>query len=141
MLAMGVTVSLSCYFSSNYIFVPGYVLTQVSKSPTTATCADVPGTADYVLTPSDVSAINARMAQINAHIQAKATENGFAYFALSALYDLPKINFDMYHVLFANDPFGPNISLDGVHPSGAGQQILANAAVQAVNAKYGYAIP
>jgi hypothetical protein len=141
MLAMGVTVSINCYFSSNYIFVPGYVLTQVSKSPTTATCADTPGAADYVLTPSDISAINARMAQINAHIQAKATENGYAYFALSALYDLPKINFDMYKVLFSNDPFGPNISLDGVHPSPRGQGILAGAAVQAINAKYGFAIP
>ena len=141
MLAMGVTVSINCYFSSNYIFVPGYVLTQVSKTPTTATCADVPGTADYVLTPSDITAINARMAQINAHIQAKANENGWAYFSLSALYDLPKINFDLYKVLFSSEPFGPNISLDGVHPTAKGQAILANAAVQAINAKYGYLIP
>ena len=141
LLAVGVTVSLSCYFSSNYVFVPGYVLGLISRTPTTATCADVPGAADYVLTPGDISAINARMAQINAHIQAKAAENGYAYFALSSLYDLPKVNFDLYSVMFSSAPFGPNISLDGVHPTAKGQAILANAAVQAINARYGFAIP
>ena len=126
---------------NNYLFIPGYVLTLLSKTPTTATCADVPGAVDYVLTPSDISAINARMAQINARIQAVAAENGYAYFALSALYDQPKINFDMYAVMFSRDPFGPNMSLDGVHPSAQGQSILANAARLAINEKYGLAIP
>ena len=139
--AMGITVSLSCYWSRNHLFIPGYVLGLLAKAPTTATCADVPGAADHVLTPSDVSAINARMAQINAHIQARAAEHGYAYFALSALYDLPKPSFDMYQVLFSNAPFGPNISLDGVHPTAQGQAILASAAVQAINARYGLAIP
>jgi len=141
LLALGITVSINCYFSSNHLFLPGYVLTLLSRTPTTATCADVPGAADYVLTPTDVAAINARMAQINAHIQAKATENGYAYFALSALYDLPKPALDLYSVLFSKTPFGPNMSLDGVHPSARGQAILAAAAVQAVNARYGLAIP
>src|SRR6185503_9698239 len=82
LLGLGVSVSLDCYFSSNYIFVPGYVLTLLSKTPTTATCADVPGAADYILTASDMNAINQRMSQMNAHMQAKAIENGYAYFSL-----------------------------------------------------------
>ena len=93
------------------------------------------------VTRVDVAAINARMAQINAHIQGKAAEHGYAYFALSALYDLPKPSFDLYQVLFSNAPFGPNISLDGVHPTAQGQAILAAAAVQAINARYGLGIP
>jgi lysophospholipase L1-like esterase len=141
LLTLGISVSINCYFSSNYLFIPGYVLTLLQRTPTTATCADVPGAVDYVLTSSDMSAINARMAQINAHIQAKATQYGYAYFALSALYDLPKPSFSMYNVLFSNTPFGANISLDGVHPSAQGQSILADAAVQAINARYGVAIP
>ena len=141
LLTLGISVSFNCYFSSNYLFIPGYVLTLLSKTPTTATCADVPGTADYVLTASDMTAINARMAQINAHIQAKATENGYAYFSLEAVYGLPKPAFSMYDVLFSNNPFGTYISLDGVHPSTAGQTVLANAAAQAVNARYGLSIP
>jgi hypothetical protein len=141
LLTLGITVSLNCYFSSNYLFLPGYVLDLLARSPTTATCKDVSGAADHVLTTSDMSAINARMAQINAHIQAKANENGYAYFALSALYDLPKPSLNMYNVLFSNSPFGENMSLDGVHPSAKGQSILANAAVQAIKARYGLAIP
>ena len=145
LLTLGISVSMSCSSwganRNNYIFIPGYILTLLSKTPTTATCADVPGTADYVLTPSDVSNVNALMAQMNAHIQAQATSRGWAYFSLNALYGLPKPSLDMYKVLFSNTPFGANISLDGVHPSAQGQAILAAAAAQAINAKYGTAIP
>ena len=141
LLALGITVSLNCYLSSNHVFIPGYLLTLVSKAPTTATCANVPGAVDYVLTSSDIAAINARMAQMNAHMQAKATENGYAYFSLDAVYGLPKPRFNVTDLLFSSHPFGANISLDGVHPSSAGQTILATAAVQAINAKYGLAIP
>lgn len=141
LLALGITVSLNCYFSSNYIFVPGYVLTLLSKTPTTATCADVPGAADYVLTASDMNAINLRMSQMNAHMQAKASQNGYAYFSLDAVYALPKPRFSVSDLLFSNAPFGSYISLDGVHPSAQGQSLLAIAAAQAINAAYAVAIP
>jgi hypothetical protein len=141
LLTLGISVSPSCYWSSNHLFIPGYVLSLLARAPVTATCADVPGAVDHVLTASDVVAVNARMAQINAHIRATAADHGYAYFALSSLYDLPKPAFDMYDVLFSKAPFGPNISLDGVHPSARGQAILAEAAVQAINARYGLAIP
>ena len=132
--------SLNCYFSTNYIFVPGYILTLLSKTPTTATCADVPGAADYVLTASDMNAINARMAQMNAHMQTKAAENGYAYFSLAAVYDLAKPRLSISDLLLSNTPFGANISLDGVHPSSQGQALLAIAAAQAINATYGVSI-
>jgi hypothetical protein len=141
LLPLGIKVSLNCYFTSNYVFIPGFVLTLMAAAPTTASCADVPGAADYVLTSGDIATINSRMAQMNSYIQSKANENGYAYFSLSALYDLPKPSFSILDVLFSNSPFGPNISLDGVHPSAQGQTILANAAVQAINATYGLAIP
>jgi hypothetical protein len=141
LLTLGISVSSNCYYSSNYIFVPGYILTLLSKTPTTATCADLPGEIDYVLTASDITAINARMAQMNARMETRASENGYAFFKLSAVYDLPKVSFSMYDVLFSSNPFGPYMSLDGVHPNGAGQGILASAAVQAINARYGLSIP
>ena len=144
LLSLGISVSFNCFYgtsSYNSIFLPGFVLSLLARTPTTASCADVPGAADYLLTPSDIGAINARMAQINAHIQARASEHGYAYFALSSLYDLPRPPLNMYNVLFSNTPFGANISLDGVHPSAQGQAILANAAVQAINLRYGLAIP
>ena len=141
LLALGVTVSLNCYFSTNHVFVPGYVLALVARAPTTATCADVPGATDYVLTAGDVAAINARMAQMNAHIQARARESGYAYFALSTLYDVPKPPLNLYNVLFSSTPFGATISLDGVHPSAQGQSLLADAAAQAITTRYGLTIP
>lgn len=141
LLALGITVSLNCYFSSNNIFVPGYILTLLSKTPTTATCADVPGAADYILTASDMNAINLRMSQMNAHMQAKAAENGYAYFSLDAVYALSKPRFSVSDLLFSNSPFGPYISLYGVHPSTQGQTLLAIAAAQAINVAYGVAIP
>jgi hypothetical protein len=141
LLGLGISVSINCYFSSNYVFLPGYLLSLLAKTPTTATCANVPGTSDFILTQSDMSAINSLMATMNAYIQAKATANGWAYFSLSSLYDLPKPSLNLLDVLFSATPFGPNISLDGVHPSAQGQAILAAAAAQAINAKYGVAIP
>ena len=141
LLTLGITVSINCYFSSNHVFIPGYLLTLVSKTPTTATCANVPGAVDYVLTASDISAINARLAKMNARMQAKAVENGYAYFSLETVYGLPKPRLSVIDLLFSSNPFGPTISLDGVHPSSAGQALLATAAAQAISARYGVTIP
>ncbi len=141
LLGLGITVSASCFLGTNHLFLPGYLLTLIQRAPTTATCADVPGAADHVLTAADMTAINARMAQINTYVQQRAQQGGYAYFALSTLYDLPKPKLDLYSVLFSNAPFGANMSLDGVHPSAQGQALLAAAAAQAIAAKYGVAIP
>ena len=138
---LGIRVTADCARSSNYLFIPGYVLTLVAQAPASATCADVAGAADYVLTPEDVAAINAQMVRMNAHMQAKAAELGFAYFSLDAVYALAKPAFSISGVLFSNAPFGANISLDGVHPSAQGQGLLAAAAAPAITAKDGVAIP
>ena len=141
LLTLGISVSLNCFYSSNHLFLPGYLPTLLQRTPTTATCKDVAGAVDYVLTSSDIAAINARMAAINTHIKAKAAASGYAYFALSALYDLPKPQLDLYKVLFSDTPFGPNMSLDGVHPNGQGQRILSDAAAAAISATYAVPIP
>jgi hypothetical protein len=141
LLLLGISVSEKCSLSSNYLFVPGYLLNLLAETPTTATCADVPGEEDFVLTTADVAAINSLMTRMNSHIGTKAAANGWAYFSLSALYDLPKPALNLAEMLFSPTPFGSNISLDGVHPSAQGQAILAAAAAQAINAKYGVAIP
>jgi lysophospholipase L1-like esterase len=137
LLTLGIRVSVSCYFSSNYLFTPGYILTLLSRAPTTATCADEPGKDDFVLTSADVKTINDRMAQMNAHIVGRANENGYAFFKFSVVYDQPKVRFSIYDVLFSSAPFGPYMSLDGVHPNARGQGLLADAAAQAISARYG----
>jgi hypothetical protein len=141
LLGLGIQVSISCYFSPNYIFVPGYLLSLVARAPTTATCQDVPGAVDYVLTPSDMTAVNTLMAQMNVHIQVQAAARGYAYSDIAGVYDAPKIPFNMGGVLFSSQPFGPYMSIDGVHPNAAGQAILAQAAANAIAAKYHVTIP
>ena len=138
--ALGVRVTADCAGSPNYLFIPGYLLTSMANAPATVTCADTPGAADYVLTAADIATINAQMARMNAHMRARAAEHGFAYFSLDAVYGLAKPAFRISDLLFSATPFGPNISLDGVHPSTAGQGVLATAAAQAINAAYGTSI-
>jgi hypothetical protein len=136
LLTLGISVSISCYFSPNHLFIPGYLLTLLLQAPTTATCSDAPGTVDYVLAPADMSEIDARLARMNDHIEQHAFANGYAFFSISVLYDLPKPRFSVYDVLFSSKPFGPYTSIDGVHPNAAGQRLLADAAVDAIRARY-----
>jgi lysophospholipase L1-like esterase len=51
------------------------------------------------------------------------------------------VRFDLQAFLGPPTPYGSKISLDGVHPSAEGQRILANAAIAAINARYGSSIP
>jgi hypothetical protein len=141
LLPLGISMSLDCFTSPNYLFIPGYLLKLLQNAPTTATCADIPGAEDYILTPLEALGVNILMAHMNAHIYKRALENGWAVFSLEAVYGLPKPKLNLGNVLFSDTPFGSHISLDGVHPSAEGQARLAQAAAQAINARYGVAIP
>jgi len=138
--------------SQNYIYVPAKVVgayatakaAQAAGQPTPSlSCSDIPGTQDYVLTPGDMAAVDAQLAEMNAHIRDVAEENGFAFYDLDPLYgrrDL-KEPFSATTLLMSNEPYGRFISLDGVHPSGAGHRILAREAAKALNVTYHLAIP
>jgi lysophospholipase L1-like esterase len=107
--------------------------------PADLSCADVAGTADGVLTPADITALNALAVQMNTFITSQATANGYATFPLGALYDTAKdgVTFDLATILTSPTPFGARMSLDGIHPSAAGQQVLMAAAKAAIVAAYG----
>jgi lysophospholipase L1-like esterase len=83
------------------------------------------------------------MSQMNADIAAIAAQYGFAHFELEALYGRSDIKapFSAVTVMTTAQPYGPLVSLDGIHPSGAGHRILADAAVQAVNTTYNLGLP
>jgi lysophospholipase L1-like esterase len=145
--ALNVSVNADCNTSSNFITTPkislavatGIARVAAGQGPFDLSCADVPGAQDYVLTPADVSTMNSLLAQMNGFIVSKASENGYATFSLDALYATSKdgVPFNIAPMLTLNTPFGPNISLDSVHPSAAGQAILAAAAKAAIISKYG----
>jgi len=145
--AYNVRVSADCDDSPNYIFVRGVVpraiLTGAGLAPYglqyTLSCNDVPGTQDYVLTPTDIAFINDLDAQMSDEVERHAAENGWATFALGVLYDRSKddVPFDLISYLTSDEPYGHWISLDGVHASAAGQKKLAQAARVAIQKTYG----
>jgi lysophospholipase L1-like esterase len=150
----GILVSADCGASEsqNLIFVPAKVVgayaaavaAQAAGQPAAPlSCADVPGTQDFVLTATDVEALEAQLADMNAHVRNVAAQNGFAFFDLDPLYGRRhlKAPFSATTLLTSDEPYGPLISLDGVHPSAAGHRILAREAAKALNVTYHLAFP
>ena len=79
----------------------------------------------------------------HAVIQDEAQTRGFAYFPLGALYEgaVTKPAFNAITVMTTAQPYGPYISLDGIHPSAEGARVIADAAAMALNATYKLGIP
>jgi hypothetical protein len=106
--------------SENLVYVPAkvvgaYSAVRAGQPSATLSCADVPGTQDYVLTVSDVSTLETQLVAMNTHIRGIAAENGFAFFDLEPLYGQRglKAPFSATTLLTSDEPFGPFISLDG----------------------------
>jgi len=134
--------------SENHIYVPAkvvgaYAAAQAGQPGATLSCADIPGTQDYVLTAADIHALDTQLAEMNTHVRDVAGENGFAFFDLDPLYGQRhlKAPFSATTLLTSDEPYGPFISLDGVHPSAAGHRIFAREAAKAMNVTYHLAIP
>ena len=150
----GILVNADCggSGSENLIYVPSKVVgafaaamaAQAAGQPAVAlSCADIPGTQDFVLTKADIGALEAQLADMNSHIRGVAAVNGFAFFDLDPLYGRhhSKAPFSATTLLTSDEPYGPLISLDGVHPSAAGHRILAREAAKALNVTYHLALP
>jgi hypothetical protein len=105
-------------------------------------CADAPGTQDGVLSPAEAAQVNALAGQLDAYIRGKAEEGNYAFFDLGALYDGIKqgVAFSLDRLLTSDQPYGPLVSLDGVHPSRAGHAVLARAAAAAIDTRYGFSL-
>jgi lysophospholipase L1-like esterase len=147
----GIVLTAACGTTNagNLVFAPVKLPTlaamaAATKAPQFWDCGDVPGTQDYTLTPSDRATVNALLAQMNAHIEQQAEARGWAHFRLGALFEAPGVRVP-YNALqqftSPDQPYGPFISLDGYHPSAAGQTLLAQAAARALNDRYGMKIP
>ena len=154
--AFGVVVAADCNESQNRLFTPTRVLTAVATAAAlraanpaatfTLSCANNPAAQapDYVLTPEDVQAVTAVVNQMNAHITAIASANGWAVLDANAVLGQIKAEqpaFSVYRMMTCALPYGPYISLDGVHPSNSGHVRIANAAIDAINAHYDFALP
>ncbi len=70
------------------------------------------------------------------HVRAQAAARGYAFIELEVLYGLAKPAYSVVSQMTTGAPYGPNISLDGLHPSAAGQTIIAKAAARAIEDRY-----
>ena len=138
--------------ATNEMFVPVRVPTAVAHGvaqaragagPYTLTCDNVPsstGVEDYVITAEEMGLVDAQLAEMNAFIKQQADRHGWAYFELEDLYGRPDLKPPFNAVALMTDPatpYGPYISLDGIHPNAQGHHILAEAAAAAFTARYG----
>jgi len=117
-------------------------------SPTTLDCAD-----DHNIEPGELANIHASVAAYNAVISNRASTRGWAYFDPNTAFAALRADPNQV-AIFPNtaatsctgsgasgSPFGLAFSCDGIHPSTATHHLIAQTLVQAINAKYGSAIP
>jgi hypothetical protein len=136
----------------NLIFVPlklgptllaGLAARAANLPPVPFTCVGAgPTTPDFVLTPAEQAIVLGVVTQMNATIQSEATARGYAFVSLDALYANPAARppLNVATVFTSAQPFGPLLSLDGVHPNAAGQALIAEAAARALDQRYGLGI-
>jgi hypothetical protein len=147
--SFGVIIAADCQGNANSVFVPIKVTTAVATAratgqPQTLSCTDTPGAQDNILTPADIQTLNALIDGMNSHIQSVAQTNGWAYVDFSAVWAQwvqRRAPFSVVALFGSCAPYGQYTSLDGVHPTTPGYQEMANAAADALNATYGFAIP
>ena len=141
--ALNVNVDADCNGNQNYINVSekaiGLVFLAAGGTTQTFSCADVPNTMDLTLTPDDITLVNGTLQTMAQFQQQEAAAKGYAFFSLDELYGRADLKPPVYSVisqLTSAQPYGPYISLDGLHPSPLGHSILAAAAASALNATY-----
>jgi lysophospholipase L1-like esterase len=141
--ALGVLVSPNCNGSQNYINVSiksiALAFMAAGSPGQVFSCANVPGQQDLVLTPDEMNLVNATLQAMAAFQKQQAAAAGYAFFSLDELFGRSDLKPPVYSVisqLTSAHPYGPYISLDGLHPSPLGQSILAKAAAQALNKAY-----
>jgi hypothetical protein len=146
--AFHVEVAADCENSPNLLFVPvrvpfavgtGVARRNAGATPAVLSCAGgPPSLQDFVLTPDEIVLVNVQLAQMNAHIRAEARRLRFAHFELEELYGRADIKgpFNVVPFMTTAEPYGQYFSLDGMHPSTAGQHVIAEAAARAVLRRY-----
>lgn len=143
--SFGIDINADCTGNQNQIYAFIKVLVALSSpKPYNFTCTDNPAGADFMLTQTDTTFVNGMIRTMNDHIQSQASAHGWAYLDLNtalASFVTQKPRFSLSRFLSCTRPFGQFITLDGIHPSVEGQQAIANAAADALNAHYDWEIP
>ncbi|HEV7993338.1 MAG TPA: SGNH/GDSL hydrolase family protein [Gemmatimonadaceae bacterium] len=94
----------------------------------------------FVLDPQEQATLAGVINGYNTYIKGKADAIGFAYYDPNVLFAAKRASGEIPPFPSLNLPtatFGPLISLDGVHPTGAAHILIANEIIGVINAKYG----
>ena len=94
----------------------------------------------YVLDATEQATLSATITGYNDYIKTKANAIGFAYYDPNVLLAAKRASGEILpfpNLASSNATFGTLFSLDGVHPSGAAHQLIANELIATINAKYG----
>jgi hypothetical protein len=96
----------------------------------------------YVLTETELTAINNAISAYNTKLRSVADAKGLAFVDVNAFMSRAKSGI-MYNGIGMNAQFvsGGVFSLDGVHLTPIGNALLTNEFIKAINAKYGSTIP
>ncbi len=116
--------------------------------PRVVGCApnSIPGTPVgniFILDATEQASLAASVASYNTFIQSQASANGWAYYDPNALLQSLKAAgciSTVPNLANATQPFGPCISLDGIHPTVVANRALVGDLIAAINAKYGTAL-
>jgi len=144
--AFNVDVNANCDGSANLLVVPAVVPAAVAQGlgrrqagapPFVLSCAEGAfNVQDRILTPTEAAAVDAQLVLMSDHVRGQAAARGYAFIELEVLYGIPKAPYSVVAQMTTGTPYGPNISLDGLHPSAAGHTIIANAAARAIDDRY-----
>jgi lysophospholipase L1-like esterase len=89
-----------------------------------------------LLQNDEISALRQRIQIFNAFISTQADDRGYAFVDVNTVLDQRSQQIPPFPDLTSNQPFGPVFSLDGVHPSSAAHEAVADAAIEAINGRY-----
>ncbi len=96
----------------------------------------------FVLDPTEIAAIQQRIDEFNAVIDAEAAAVGAVVLDAASIFDtLDQTGLTLFGVPLTTDYLGGIFSLDGVHPSNIVHAFIANQIIQASNASFGTSIP
>jgi lysophospholipase L1-like esterase len=142
-----VTVLPNCTGSTALVNVPQLLgAIRAGTHPAVISCGSAAPIAPYpvgdifVLDPAEQATLSSVINNYNAYIKGKADAIGFAYYDPNVLFAAKRASGEIPpfpNLASATATFGPYISLDGVHPSGAAHILIANEIIAVINAKYG----
>lgn len=143
-----VTVLPNCTGSTSLVNVPQLILAiRANTHPAVVSCQ--PGALPapvgdvFILDATEQATLSGVISAYNAYIKSKADAIGFGFWDPNPLYVAKRASGEIPpfpNLASATATFGPLISLDGVHPSGAAHILIANELIAVINSKFGTAL-